>query len=84
LPAIAAPVGDIKRFLLACLPRARSQQATLSAVYERYCRRCEENGLSALGATEFAVDFKAIAARYGIRTQQDGTKIYCLDVRLVA
>jgi hypothetical protein len=41
-------------------------------------------GLSARGATDFAVDFKIIAARYGIRTRKDGAKICCLDVRLVA
>jgi hypothetical protein len=34
----AAPVGDVKRFLLACLPRAHGEQVTLSAVYARYCR----------------------------------------------
>jgi hypothetical protein len=75
LSAIAGPVGD-----MACVPQAKGEKVTLGAVYAGYRRWCEEKGLSARGATEFAVDFKAIAARYGIRTRKDGTKISCLDV----
>lgn len=82
----AAPVGDVKRFLLACLPRAHGEQVTLSAVYARYCRWCEEQEpkATAHSATAFAEEFKAISARVALRTRQDGSKVYCLDVKLVA
>jgi hypothetical protein len=33
---LPAPVGDVRRFLLTCLPRARGEQVTLGAVYTRY------------------------------------------------
>ena len=52
LPAIAGPVGDIKRFLLACVPRARGERVTLGAVYARYramVRRDEGNGNAGYG-----------------------------------
>ena len=35
-------------------------------------------------ATVFAEKFKGISERVAPRTRQDGTKIYCLDVKLVA
>jgi hypothetical protein len=98
-PSFSAPIvagdGDVARvsawtmetlsgFSWACVPRAKGERVTLGAAYARYRRWREENGLSARGATQFAVDFKAIAARDGIRTRKDTTKICCLDVRLVA
>jgi len=80
----AAPVGDVKRFLLACLPRANGEQVALSAVYARYRRWCDEQMASPLSATAFGEEFKAICDRVALRTRQDGSKVYCLDVRLVA
>jgi hypothetical protein len=37
-----------------------------------------------LAATAVADEFKAICERVAIRTRQDGSKVYYLDVRLVA
>ena len=76
----------MKRFLLACLPRAQGEQVPLSAVYARYRRWCDEQRpkCSLHGATIFAEEFKAICERVALRTRQDGGKVYCLDVKLVA
>jgi hypothetical protein len=82
----AAPFGDVKRFLLACLPRAQGEQVPLSAVYARYRRWCDEQDpkCGPHSATTFAEEFKAIGDRVALRTRQDGGKVYCLDVKLVA
>jgi hypothetical protein len=84
VPVIAGPTGDVKRFLLACLPRAKGEEVTASAVYARYQRWCDNQGQSAIKPREFAEKFKAVAERVGIRVRRDGAKIYCRDVRLVA
>jgi hypothetical protein len=84
-PAVAklpAPAGDVKRFLLVCLPRARGEQVTSGAVYARYRRWCDDTQATALPATAFAEEFKAICGRVALRTRQNGSKVYVRDVRL--
>jgi hypothetical protein len=66
------------------VPRAKGEKVTLGAVYARYRRWCEETKAIALPAATFAEEFKAISERVALRSRQDGTKIYCLDVRLGA
>lgn len=83
-PRSGRPFGNVKRFLLECLPRAKGERVTLGAVYARYRRWCEETKATAVPATVFAEEFKDIFERVALRTRQDGTKIYCLDVKLVA
>lgn len=79
----AASVG---RFMLACLPRAKGEQATWGAIYVRYERWCaeQEPALSPLDLSSFGELFRATCERVNIRTRKQGTKVYCLDVRLVA
>ena len=80
------PRGDVKRFLLACVPRTVGEVVPLSAIYARYRRWCDDQDPKAAphGATAFAEEFRAICERVALRTRQDGSKVYCLDVRLVA
>jgi hypothetical protein len=84
LAMLAGPFGNVKRFLLECLPRAKGQRVTLGAVYARYRRWCDDQTATPLSAHAFAEEFKRISERVALRTKQDGTKIYCLDVKLVA
>jgi len=53
--------GDVRRFVLACLPRAQGRNEPLTAIYRRYCRWCDDTKATPLGATEFAGEFKRIA-----------------------
>jgi Poxvirus D5 protein-like len=81
---LAGPFGNVKRFLLECLPRAKGQRVTLGAVYARYRRWCDDQKSTPLSAQAFAEEFKTISERVALRTKRNGTKIYCLDVTLVA
>lgn len=78
--------GDVRRFMLACLPRARGQEVTWGATYARYQRWCSEQSpaLAPLTLTAFGAEFKAACDRAKVRTRQKGSKLYCLDVQLVA
>lgn len=78
------PIGDIRRFLLACLPRHPGEEVSLGSVYARYQRWCDETEATPLSASEFAEEFRAMSQKYALRTRQDGNRIYCLDVKLVA
>jgi hypothetical protein len=73
----------VKRFLLACLPRAQGEEVPLT-IYARYRRWCDEQKASPLSATAFGEAFKAICERVALRKRQDDSKVYCLDVKLVA
>jgi Poxvirus D5 protein-like len=84
VPAIAAPVGDIKRFLPACLSKAKGEKVTGRAIYFRYQRWCSENKLSPMAVHEFAKALKGIAERYGTRVRFEDSKVYFLDVKLAA
>ena len=80
---ITVPPGDVRRFVLACLPRALGRNEPLTAIYRRYCRWCDDTKTTPLGAMEFAEDFKRIAERHkGLRIVKRGGKIYCLEVKL--
>jgi hypothetical protein len=69
------PLGDIRRFLLACLPRNPGEEVSLGAVYARYQRWCDETEASPLSASEFAEEFKAISMRYSLpRCEASGLK----------
>jgi len=86
-PAVAtlpARAGDVRRFLLACLPRAKGEQVILGAIYARYRRWRDESQATALPATAFAEEFKGICERVALRTRQNGSKVYVRDVRLLA
>jgi hypothetical protein len=79
-----APVGDVRRFLLACLPRAKGQRVSLSAVFARYRQWCAEQRVRELDATAFTEAFEAISQRVALRTRRCGSKVFLMDVRLVA
>ena len=72
--------------MLACLKRAKGEQVAGGAIYARYQRWCSEQQppLAALAARTFAQQYAERCERVGIRTRRDGSKVYCLDVRLAA
>jgi hypothetical protein len=80
-PRLLGQSATSNGFTWACVPRDKGERVTRGAVYAGYRRWCQEKGRSGRGAAKIAVDFKAIAGRYGIGTGKDGTKISCLDVR---
>jgi hypothetical protein len=87
VPAIeppALPVGDVRVFILACLPKSKGNDATLGAVYARYCRWCDDGKMAALNLKAFGDEIKSISQRYGLRIRTKQGKVYCVDVRLVA
>jgi hypothetical protein len=90
VPAIAAParetMGDVRRFMLACLPRAADKEATWGAIYARYQRWCADQSPPAVvhDLKAFGELFGAACECAGIRTQKRGTKLYCVGVQLVA
>jgi hypothetical protein len=85
-PKPSASADTVGRFMLACLKRAKGEEAPGGAIYGRYQRWCSEQqpALAALDPRQFAQQFAERCERVGIRTRRDGRKIYCLDVRLVA
>jgi hypothetical protein len=52
--------------------------------YARYRRWCDDQKSAPRGAQSFAKEFRVISERVALRTKQDGAKIHCLDVKLVA
>jgi hypothetical protein len=82
-PAAAQSTG---LFMLACLERASGGEAAAGAIYARYRRWCEEQtpATAALDPSAFAEQFASRCARAGIRTRQNGNRVYCLDIQLVA
>jgi hypothetical protein len=75
----------VGRFMIACLARApKRERVDGEAIYPRYRRYCEEQGFEALGTKTFAVQFVMRCKRQGIDIRRDGTKIYCVGVRLAA
>ena len=90
VPAIAAPArettGDVRRFMLACLPRATDKEATWGAIFARYQRWCAGQSPPAMAhdLNAFSEQFGAACDHAGIRTQKRGSKVYCLGVQLVA
>jgi hypothetical protein len=81
---LADPFGNVKRFLLECVPRAIGELVAIGAVYARYQRRRNDGKATPLSARAFAEAFKAISERVALRTKLDRTKIYCLGVKSVA
>ena len=82
----AEVVGDVRQFLLECLQRATGERVTLGAMYARYQRWCSEQVPAAapVNITAFGEAFKALSARVALHTRREGSKIYLLDVKLVA
>jgi hypothetical protein len=89
-PEIAAlareTTGDVRRFMLACLPRAADKEATWGAIYARYQRWCADQSPPAVAhdLNAFGELFGAACERARIRTQKRGSKLYCVGVQLVA
>ena len=70
-PASARPVGDVKRFLLACLPRAIGEEVSLGAVYARYQRWCDDTGAMPL-STHLLLRNGTATLAFGVRRALDG------------
>ncbi len=68
------PAGDVRRFMLACLPRATGNEATWGAIYARYQRWCADQTppASALDLNAFGDRFRLACERARIRTQKRG------------
>ena len=80
-----ADAGDVGRFILECVPRAKGSCAEANAVYERFEQWCQAERLSPLEPREFAVAFSAWCNRAGIRARRDdGRYVYFLDVKLAS
>jgi hypothetical protein len=77
-------IGDVRRFLLACIPRNKGADFTWGAAYARYQRWCEENGFAPMELKRFFDEFGQVCTRANIRTEQRDSKLYCIDVKLVA
>jgi len=89
LPAATAPLPEVDtvgRFMLACLRKASGEEVVGGAIYARHQRWCSEQvpPLPTLDPRSFAQQFAARCERHGIRTRRDGSKVYCVDVQLVA
>jgi len=85
--AVALPeVDTVGRFMLACLRKAFGEEVVGGAIYARHQRWCSEQEppLPTLDPRSFAQHFAARCERHGIRTRRDGSKVYCVDVQLVA
>lgn len=82
-PADEATAG---RFMLACMVRAADQETASGIIYNRYVAWCgvQSPPLAALEPTAFARQFAAHCKRVGIKTRQDGKRVYCVGVALVA
>jgi hypothetical protein len=78
--------GSVGRFMLACLPRTRGHDEALASIYRRYQRWCDEQQptAAAIDAAAFAVEFRPLAERVGLRIEKRGDKLYVRDVRLAA
>jgi hypothetical protein len=85
-PSQPITFGDVRRFMLACIPRASGQEVAWGTIYGRYQRWCAEQSppVAALELSGFAAKFKTACERAGIRTRRDGSRVYCVDVQLVA
>jgi hypothetical protein len=85
-PSSAEQVGSVARFMLACMPRSKGEEATLSTVYARYRRWCAEVEpvCAPLAADEFAAEFRVLAGRVGLLTTKRGKRIVVSDVRVLA
>jgi hypothetical protein len=66
------------------LPKSKGGEATLGAVYARYCRWCENEKLAALDVRAFGEEIKGISRRYALRTRTKNGRVYCIDVKLAA
>jgi hypothetical protein len=82
-PADEASAG---RFMLACMVRAADQETASGIIYNRYVAWCDAQSpaVGALKPRAFAQQFAAHCKRVGIKTRQDGKRIYCVGVALVA
>lgn len=82
----AQQVGNVGRFILACMPRQDGERAAITAAYARYQSWCEDQQqpARALAPTEFAEQFRAVCARVGIQTERKSGKVYVLNVQLAA
>jgi hypothetical protein len=85
-PAAQAGQDTIGRFMLACLRKVSGEEVAGGAIYARHQRWCSEQEppLPALDPKSFAQQFAARCERHGIRSRRDGSKVYCVDVQLVA
>lgn len=81
-----ARTDTVGRFMLACLSRTVGERAAGGAIYLRYQQWCKEQtpNQTALPPREFGAEFASRCKRIGVRTQRDGDKVWCLDVRLAS
>jgi hypothetical protein len=81
----SASIDTVGRFMLACLARApKAERVDGEAIYLRYRRYCEEQSFEPLGVAAFATEFVARCRKLRIDICPDGTKFYCVGVRLAA
>jgi hypothetical protein len=80
----AADVDTVGRCMLACLKREEGTETTASAIFARYQRWCEEQGLAPLPMQAFAEQFAQRCKRAGIKTRRSESKVYCVNIALSA
>jgi Phage integrase, N-terminal SAM-like domain len=82
----SAEKGSVASFMLACLPRAKGGEVTLTGIYARYQRWCDEQApaVGAMDAAAFGEHFKALADKVRLGVDNRGGRVFVRDVRLVA
>ena len=72
--------------MLACLQKATGEEVAGGAIYARHQQWCgeQEPPLPALDPKSFAQQFAERCERHCIRTRREGSKVYCVGIRLVA
>src|SRR5262249_26366913 len=72
-------IGDLRRYILTCIPRNKGADFTWGAAYARYRRWCEESGFVPMELKRFFDEFGQVCARAKIHTEQRDGKLYCID-----
>ena len=86
-PTPPAPeFGSVRRYMLACIARAKGQHTMRTAAYRRYCRWCDEQSPKAtpLAIPEFWAEFQPLCEKVGIKLRERGGKVQLVDIQLAA
>jgi hypothetical protein len=76
--------GSVRRFMLACIARAKGQTTMRTAAYRRYCRWCEDQRATPLAIPAFWAEFQPLCEKVGIKMRERDGKVQLVDIQLAA
>ena len=86
-PTAPAPeFGSVRRYMMACIARAKGQHTMRTAAYRRYCRWCDEQSPKAtpLAIPAFWAEFQPLCEKVGIKMRERKGKVQLVDIQLAA